>query len=118
MLLRVTQEEKDLIIQKMRESNSKNYVDFIFKMICNHRTTVVDTRPLMRVAGELNAIGVNINQIAKVANTARSIYADEIQKLSGEIDKMRDIVYKCFNTFCNAEDGKYSGLYEDTADKD
>ena len=95
----------------MHEHNARNYVDFIFKMICDHQTIVVDTRPLMKIAGELNAIGVNINQIAKVANTTKSIHTDEIRKLSDDVDKMRHIIHNCFKDFCNAEDGKYNGLY-------
>ena len=117
LMLRMTDEEKELIKKQMAKAGSRNITDFILKSVCYHRTTVIDTQPLMQILGEINKIGVNINQIAKVANTSRSIHYDEVKNLSSECDKLRKIVCECFYAFCDAKEGKLDGIYEDSPDQ-
>lgn len=65
----------------MEASKAYNYTGFIIRAMCTTDYFVVDTRPLLEVAGEINSIGTNINQIAKVANTSQSIYEKDIEVL-------------------------------------
>ncbi len=125
VLLRMMPEEKEILLKKMRETKSRNYVDFIMKAICTHHTTNIDTRPLMKIGGELNRIGVNVNQIAKAVNTSKNLTertANELMSLLNEILKniqeMREVVRKCLDIFIDAREGRINGLHEDTTYKE
>ena len=124
--LRMMPEEKEIIKQKMKETQAKNYVDFIMKAVCTHKTVVVniDTRPLMNIGGELNSIGVNLNQLTKAVNTAKKLSdtsAEELKtyldEMNNNIEEMREVVRKCLDIFIDAREGRISGLYEDTSHK-
>ena len=88
--LRMMPEEKEIIKQKMKETQAKNYVDFIMKAVCTHKTVVVniDTRPLMNIGGELNSIGVNLNQLTKAVNTAKNLSDTSAEELKTYLDEM------------------------------
>ena len=81
LCLRIMPEEKEIIKRKMQETKSRNYVDFIMKAISIHHTTNIDTRPLMKIGGELNRIGVNVNQIAKEVNTSKNLTESTAREL-------------------------------------
>ena len=76
----------------------------------------IDTRPFYSVANELNRIGTNINQIAKIANTSRSIYKDDIAEIQEDMKELSEIVHKCMGVFVDAREGKLLGLRENVAD--
>ena len=122
--IRITPEEKQIFIRKMRETKSRNYADFLMKMICTHHTTNIDTRPLMKISGELNHIGVNVNQLAKAVNTSKNISdlnAAELLKylktIYKNIREMREVVRQCLDIFIDAREGKIDGLHEDSTYK-
>ena len=66
--------------------------------------------PLLAVKNEMSRIGSNINQIARVANTSKSIYRSDVLRLENEVDELREIVHKNFMTI---KDAKENGLHED-----
>ena len=103
--LRLTKEEKDYIDNKMAETRTYNYTDMFIKAVSKMEYYVVDTRPLFDVAGEINRIGTNINQIAKVANTTHSIYKDDIKELREHMNKLTEIVQQNFEVFSKAREG-------------
>ena len=116
--LRLSKEEKDFIKRKMNESRMYNYTDFIIKAICGTDYFVVDTRPLLEIAGEINSIGTNINQIAKVANTSRSIYGEEISALQENIMDLIYIVQQNLMMFEKAKEGENIGVHKNKTYKD
>lgn len=125
LTLRMMPEEKEIIKQKMRETKSRNYVDFIMKAICTHHTTNIDTRPLLKIAGELSHIGVNINQIAKEVNISKNLSdenaAEMLKYLKSshmQIQIMREVVRKCLDIFIEAREGKIKGLHPDSPYED
>ena len=100
--IRLTDEEREAIKTQMKRAGSKNTADFILTCVCNHTTNVIDTKPLMAVKTELSRIGNNVNQIAKVANTSKSIYYNEVLALKMQLDDVRKVVDKAFD-FCIKE---------------
>ena len=52
----------------------------------------VDTAPLEDLYYEMHKIGVNINQIAKIANTNGSISRKEFDELKGKVDDIWHIL--------------------------
>lgn len=109
--IRVSDYERDFILKNMQLNGFKNVTDYFIECIAKHETTVVDTRPLLAVKNEINKIGVNVNQVAKIANTGRNVDNDMVLTLKKSIDEMRAIVNKAFIK------GAYNGIHENRADK-
>lgn len=94
--VRLADFEKEIFYKQMKRAGHKNVTDFIMTAICKHRSTVVDTAPILEIKGELNKIGCNVNQLAKVANSTRSIYADDVEMLRNNLTAVQDLVEKAF----------------------
>ena len=109
--IRVTEKEKEFILKNMQKNGFRNVTDFFIECITRHKTTVVDTVPLLAVKTEINKVGVNVNQIAKVANTGRTVNNEMLELLKKHIDEMRAIVNKAFVKEAD------NGIYENCADK-
>ena len=113
--LRLTTEEKEIIKARMAACGYKNATDFIMKCICTQAFINVDTRPLLGLKNEISRIGSNVNQIAKVANTSKSIHYDDVLELERNIDELRAIIHRAFYT-CVKEKNSY-GIHENNTDK-
>ena len=114
--LRLTEEEKDIIKRRMAQCGSKNVTDFVMRCVCTQPLSNIDTRPLLEIKNELSRIGSNINQIAKVANTGKRIYSEDILQLEQDVDELRHIVHKAVS-FC-AEEKQIYGIHKNYPDKD
>ena len=110
--IRVTAEEKALIRKKMKENGFRNVTDFFVWCIGKHRTTVIDTTPILEVKTEINRIGNNINQIAKVANTVRWVDKDMMSAVVNGLKEIKQTVNAAFRV-CTKERGD-DGVYEDS----
>ena len=86
--MRVTPEEKDFISKKMELCNAGNFNAFARKMLINGYIVNIDLDKFQQLAGEVNRIGNNINQIAKISNTTGIIFGDDIQKLKEMVDEI------------------------------
>ncbi len=95
--VRLTEEEKEILYRQMKRAGNRNVSDFIMTAACTHQSTVIDTSPIFEIKGELSRIGNNVNQIAKVANTTHSIFAEDVEKLKGDLNEARKAeINKCF----------------------
>lgn len=115
--LRLTKEEKDFLTQKKIEAHTHSYTDLIMKAVGEMPNVSIDTKPFFAVSSELNRIGNNINQLAKIANTSKSIYEDDYLQLQKEMQELKKIVYKCLGVFSDAREGKLYGLCENISDQ-
>ena len=88
LIVRVTPEEKNLIQQKMRFVGSNNFSQYARKMLIQGYALQLDLREFQKLSSEINAIGVNINQIAKVTNETRSMYASDMIKLREMVNEV------------------------------
>ena len=115
--VRLADFEKEIFYKQMKRAGHKNVTDFIMTAICKHHSTVVDTAPILEIKGELNRIGCNVNQLAKVANSTRSIYAYDVEMLRNNLTAVQDLVEKAFQM---CVDGRRldCGVHEDNADTD
>ena len=66
----------------------------------------VDTTPLIETAKEINKIGVNVNQIAKVINTTGNVYENEIRDLQNKIKRLEKIMADAYSCFIKAKNGE------------
>ncbi|PNP92524.1 PcfF [Listeria newyorkensis] len=78
---RVTEEEKKFIELKMKEANMSNREAYLRKTAIDGTIIVSNFEETKKLIFELNKIGTNINQIARLANTNDEISKDDINEL-------------------------------------
>ena len=79
--LGVTEAERDMIYEKMRQLNTNNFGAYARKMLIDGYAINTDYSDLKTVAAEMQKIGVNINQIAKRVNSNTRIYEQDIEEM-------------------------------------
>ena len=84
----VTEEEKQLIEQKMQQLPTQRYGAYLRKMAIDGYIIYTDTEDIKAFTAELGAIGRNINQIAKRVNAGGSLYQAEIQEIRERLDEI------------------------------
>ena len=88
LIVRVTAEEKQLIQKKMKQYRTDNFSRYARKMLIDGYVIHLDLSEFQKLSSEINAIGVNINQIAKVINTSRSIYAQDFIQVKEMVEEV------------------------------
>ena len=84
----VTEEEKQLIEQKMQQLPTQRYGAYLRKMAIDGYIINMDTTDIKAFTAELSAIGRNINQIAKRVNAGGSVYKEDIQEIRERLDEI------------------------------
>jgi len=79
--LAVTEDERDLIHEKMRLISTNNFGAYARKMLIDGYVIYVDYSDLKTVAAEMQKIGVNINQIARRVNSTTRIYEQDFDDM-------------------------------------
>lgn len=99
--IRLTEKEKNLFLQKMQLTSSKNISHFIRKCVLEKEIYEIDCTPFLELNWEISKIGTNINQIAKKANTTSKIELEDIEKIKKDIVSiekkviiLQEILYK------------------------
>ncbi len=76
-----------------------------------------DRENICEIVTEINKIGTNINQIAKVTNERRNIYHEDVLILKDELTKIRRVIDKEFNNMTrelkNAQDESFIEIFEE-----
>ncbi len=88
MILRLTPDEKEFIMCKMKACGFRNISLFVRTMLIRGEVKIVDLSHYRELAKEVSRIGVNINQIAKVANADGNLYPQEIIEVQ---QRMEDV---------------------------
>lgn len=84
----VTEEEKQLIEQKMQQLPTQRYGAYLRKMAIDGYIIYMDTADIKAFTAELGAIGRNINQIAKRINAGGPVYQADIQEIRERLDEI------------------------------
>ena len=84
----VTEEEKQLIEQKMQQLPTQRYGAYLRKMAIDGYIINMDTTDIKAYNAELGAIGRNTNQIAKRVNAGGSVYKEDIQEIRERLDEI------------------------------
>ena len=85
---RVTEEERSLIEQKMKQVPTSNMEAYLRKMAIDGYIIQVDHSDIKKMTAELQKIGVNINQIAKRANATGNVYQEDIEEIKGALKEI------------------------------
>ena len=116
LTLRYSKEELDFIKLRKSQHKARGYADFILGVIDNPTCFIVDTKPLLALAAEINSVGININQIARVADITNSVYEKDILQLKERVEKLQNVVSRYYKLTVAAKEGKLNGLYKDNPD--
>ena len=87
--IRLTEEERDLLSRRMKESGIQNRELFLRKMAFTGYILRLDMSEVHETLRLLANATNNINQLAKRANETRSIYASDMIALREEVGNMR-----------------------------
>ena len=88
ILLWVTPEEKKMIRKRMILSKTSNMSVYLRKMAIDGMIVNTDTTYLKAMYQEMHKIGVNINQLAKVANTVGTATPQDIEERKEMVKKI------------------------------
>ena len=88
----VTPEEKKMIRKKMILSKTANMGAYLRKMAIDGIIVNTDTTYLEKQFYEMHKIGVNVNQLARLANSTGAITPEEMKELKGMIKEIWHIL--------------------------
>ena len=88
MKFRVTPDERKLIEQKMALLPTKQIGAYLRKMAIDGLIIYTDLSEFKEFQKELQAIGRNINQIAKRVNSTSNIYETDIAEIKERLDEI------------------------------
>ena len=84
----VTKEERKLIEQKMAQLPTSQIGAYLRKMAIDGYIIYVDVKNIKQYIQELQAIGKNINQIARRVNSTTNIYKEDIEEIKKRLDEI------------------------------
>lgn len=84
----VTEEERKLIEQKMAQLPASQIGAYLRKMAIDGYIIYVDVKNIKQYIQELQAIGKNINQIARRVNSTTNIYKEDIEEIKKRLDEI------------------------------
>ena len=79
----VTEQERELIEQKMKLIPTKNFAAYARKMLIDGYIIQVDHTDIKAMTAEIQKIGNNVNQIARRVNATGSAYQEDIDEIKG-----------------------------------
>ena len=98
MRLAVTEEEKNLIEEKMKILGTRNFGAYARKMLIDGYIIKVDYSEQRKLAAEVNKIGVNINQICKRINSTDRVYSEDVAELRKRMDEVWKLLHNVVET--------------------
>jgi len=81
VIVRMTEEERALVEDKMKQLPTRNLSAFARKMLIDGYIIILDLHEVKAHAALLQKIGVNVNQIARRVNETGGIYAEDVAEL-------------------------------------
>ena len=74
---RVTEAERDLILEKMKLIPTRNMAAYLRKIAIDGYIIQIDHSDIKAMTAEIQKIGVNVNQIARRVNSTGSVYQED-----------------------------------------
>lgn len=88
IIIRVTEEERALIEEKMQQIPTLNLSAYARKILIDGYIITLDLQEVKGHTAQLQKIGVNINQIAKRLNETGRIYADDMDEIKRAMEEV------------------------------
>ena len=88
IIIRVTEEERAVIEEKMQQIPTLNLSAYARKMLIDGYIITLDLQEVKGHTAQLQKIGVNVNQIAKRINETGRIYADDMDEMKRVMEEV------------------------------
>ena len=88
----ISQEEQDMIRQKMAEFGTNNMGAFVRKMVIDGYIIKLDLLELREVSRHIGYLDNNINQMARKVNAGKTVYKEDVDEIQAQ-----------FNTVCKLQ---------------
>ena len=88
IIIRVTEEERALIEEKIRQIPTLNLSAYARKILIDGYIITLDLQEVKGHTAQLQKIGANVNQIAKRINETGRIYADDIDEIKRVMEEV------------------------------
>ena len=88
----ISQEEQDMIRQKMAEFGTDNMGAFVRKMVIDGYILKLDLPELREISRHIGYLDNNINQMARKVNAGRTVYKEDVDEIQAQ-----------FNTVCKLQ---------------
>ena len=98
--LRLSPEEKEAIRQKAAQVHMSS-ADYLVAL--SENKMIIDPKQLAKLLIEFRRVGININQIAAVANAQKFVSKELLLKVTDDQKKLTDIMMKILNEVYDAE---------------
>lgn len=85
-------EELEIIKEKMNKLNTTNFSAFCRKMTIDGFVIKQDYTDIKKLIYEINKIGTNINQIAKNVNETNSVNSRQLEEINKKVDEIWHIL--------------------------
>ena len=110
-ILRLTEEENELLKERINDSPYDNFQNYARHMLLAGKIHYVDYSELQQLKWEVNKIGNNINQIAKLANQFEEISQEDIDDL---LDLIHQVEWLVINKLKDeiSKERKTNGIHE------
>lgn len=107
----LTEEENELLKKRINDSPYDNFQNYARHMLLAGAIHYVDYSELQQLKWEVNKIGNNINQIAKLANQFEEISQEDIDDL---LDLIHQVEWLVSNKLKNeiSKERKTNGIHE------
>lgn len=96
-ILRLTDRESAILNKKIQKSGYKTFQAFAFMMLFDGEVFFQDFAELNHLNYEIGKLGNNINQLARAANIYKQVSPDDVQELTDELEKLRELVEEKLN---------------------
>jgi ltrF len=108
---RLTEEENEFLKERINDSPYDNFQNYARHMLLAGKIHYVDYSELQQLKWEVNKIGNNINQMAKLANQFEEISQDDIDDLLDLIHQVEWLVSNKLKDEISKE-RKTNGIHE------
>lgn len=110
-ILRLTEEENELLKKRINDSPYDNFQNYARHMLLAGSIHYVDYSELQQLKWEVNKIGNNINQMAKLANQFEEISQEDIEDL---LDLIHQVEWMVSNKLKDEilKERKTNGIHE------
>ena len=98
--LRVSSEEKEAIAQKAADANM-SIADYIVALSANQK--IIDAKIIAQLILEIRRIGVNVNQVAAVANYQKFANKEMLSKVNDGQNQIIDLLMKILSEVYDTE---------------
>ena len=90
----VSQEELDMIHQKMAEFGTPNMGAFVRKMVIDGYIVKLDIPELKEIIRLLSITSNNVNQMARQLNSGNGIYPQELTEVEAQLEQIYKLLRK------------------------